>query len=94
MEPHQNKRRTPEKGVNKVIINELLSGLDDSIWKEQIFGLVQKIRLNSGELIQTNAKRKYDYLARKGYNSTLIWSEMNNLLLLLKTNKIAPRKSS
>ena len=85
MEPHQNKRRTPEKGVNKVIIRELLSGLDDSIWKEQIFGLVQKNKAKFRRTDSSKRKKKiYDYLARKGYNSTLIWSEMNNLLLLIE----------
>ena len=73
-----------KKGVNKVIINELLSGLDDSIWKEQIFGLVQKNKAKFRRTDSSKLKKKiYDYLARKGYNSTLIWSEMNNLLLLI-----------
>ena len=74
-----------KKGVNKAIINELLSDLDDSIWKEQIVGLVQKNKAKFRRADLSKRKKKiYDYLARKGYNSTLIWSEMNNLLLLIE----------
>ena len=74
-----------KKGVNKAIINELLSDLDDSIWKEQIVRLVQKNKAKFRRADLSKRKKKiYDYLARKGYNSTLIWSEMNNLLLLIE----------
>ena len=66
----------------------MLSDLDDSIWKEQLFTLIGR---NKAKLKRTDPnKRKkkiYDYLARKGYTPTLIWSEMNNLLLLIENDK-------
>jgi regulatory protein len=75
-----------KKGVNKSIISELFNGFDEAIWKEQMYCLVRKNRAKFIRSDSTKRKKKmYDYLARKGYSSTLIWSEMNKLLSLVET---------
>lgn len=76
-----------KKGVIKSIINELLSDLDNSIWKKQLFALIRKNKAKFKRVDPKKRKKKlYDYLARKGYTPTLIWSEMNNLLLLIEND--------
>lgn len=76
-----------KKGVSKSIISELFDGFDEAIWKEQMYSLVHK---NKAKFIRSDTtkrkKKMYDYLARKGYSSTLIWSEMNKLLSLVETD--------
>ena len=75
-----------KKGVNKSIISELFDGFDEAIWKKQMYSLVRKNRAKFIRSDSTKRKKKmYDYLARKGYSSTLIWSEMNKLLSLVET---------
>ena len=77
-----------KKGVIKSITNELLSDLDHSIWKEQLFTLIGRNKANLKRTDPNKRKKKiYDYLTRKGYTPTLIWSEMNNLLLLIENDK-------
>jgi len=76
-----------KKGVIKSIISELLSDLDNSIWKEQMFTLIRKNKAKFKRTESNKQKKKlYDYLSRKGYSSTLIWSEINNLLLLIEND--------
>ena len=75
-----------KKRVHKSIISELFDGFDEAIWKEQMYSLVRKNRAKFIRSDTTKRKKKmYDYLARKGYSSTLIWSEMNKLLSLVET---------
>ena len=76
-----------KKGVNRSIISELFDGFDEAIWKEQLYSLVRKDRAKFIRSDTTKRKKKmYDYLARKGYSSTLIWSEINKLLSLVETD--------
>jgi regulatory protein len=75
-----------KKGVSKNIISEFISDLDESIWIGQMYSLIRKNKAKFKRTDATKRKKKmYDFLARKGYSPTLIWSEMNKLLSLVES---------
>lgn len=74
-----------KKGVTRIIYAPIIDGYSANLWEQQMQDLVKKNHKKFRRVEEIKRKKKlYDFLVRKGYSPTLIWSHMNKLLLLIE----------
>ena len=75
-----------KKGISRSVYTPILNQYSTDLWLTQMQALVKKNYRKFTRIESDKRKKKlYDFLARKGYSPTLIWSHMNNLLSLIET---------